>query len=180
MFGHQDEPQQPVTTSFAPPTDPAASPAADASFDASINALTAPSQPSEVVAPMNLPTPPLLDAQAPDGITSPSVPPTAPDFTSPTAADPALTPAAPATDTNALLDIKQQALQQLSPLVGHLDQSPEEKFRTTMMMIQAADNQDLIGAAYEAAQSITDEKARAQALLDIVNEINYFTQRQGK
>jgi hypothetical protein len=89
-----------------------------------------------------------------------------------------VTPAAPATatpDTDTLLDIKQQALQQLTPLVGHLEQSPEEKFRTTMMMIQAADNHELISAAYEAAQQITDEKVRAQALLDIVNEINYFT-----
>lgn len=76
-----------------------------------------------------------------------------------------------------LLQIKQQALQQLSPLVGHLDQTPEEKFRTTMMMIQASDNQDLIKDAYAAAQSIEDEKTRAQALLDIINEINYFTQQ---
>jgi len=75
-----------------------------------------------------------------------------------------------------LLTIKQQALQQLSPLVGHLEQSPEEKFRTTMMMIQASDNQALIKDAYAAAQAISDEKTRAQALLDIVNEINYFTQ----
>jgi len=44
------------------------------------------------------------------------------------------------------------------------------------MMIQAADDQSLIKDAYEAAQNINDEKARAQALLDIVNEINYFTQ----
>jgi len=79
-----------------------------------------------------------------------------------------------------LLQIKQQALQQLSPLVGHLDQSPEEKFRTTMMMIQASDNQDLIKGAYAAAQQIPDEKTRAQALLDIVNEINYFTQHQAQ
>jgi hypothetical protein len=78
-----------------------------------------------------------------------------------------------------LLDIKQQALQALSPLLGHLDQTPEERFRTTMMMIQAADNQSLIPTAYEAAQQIGDEKTRAQALLDIVNEINYFTQSQG-
>jgi hypothetical protein len=77
-----------------------------------------------------------------------------------------------------LLQIKQQALQQLSPLVGHLEQTPEEKFRTTMMMIQAADNQGLIKEAYAAAQEIEDEKTRAQALLDIVNEINYFTQHQ--
>lgn len=74
-----------------------------------------------------------------------------------------------------LIGIKQNALQQLRPLVGHLDQTPEEKFRTTMMMIQAADDQSLINEAYEAAKNISDEKARAQALLDVVNEINYFT-----
>ena len=79
------------------------------------------------------------------------------------------------TSTDELLDIKQQALQSLTPLVGHLEQEPEEKFRTTMMMIQAADNDSLIKTAYEAASKITDEKVRAQALLDIVNEINYFT-----
>jgi hypothetical protein len=75
-----------------------------------------------------------------------------------------------------LIDIKQKALGQLNPLMEHLDQTPEEKFRTTMMMIQASDDQKLVPIAYEAAQSIKDEKARAQALLDIVNEINYFTQ----
>ncbi len=77
---------------------------------------------------------------------------------------------------NELIDIKQQALTQLSPIISHLDQSPEEKFRTLMMMIQASDNQALIKEAYQAAEQITDEKAKAQALLDIVNEINYFTQ----
>ena len=78
--------------------------------------------------------------------------------------------------TDDLINIKQQALTQLSPLVGHLEQTPEEKFRTTMMMIQASDDQSLIKTAYDAAQKIEDEKTRAQALLDIVNEINYFTQ----
>jgi len=81
--------------------------------------------------------------------------------------------AVPADD---LMAIKQNALQLLTPLVGHLEQSPEEKFRTTMMMIQASDDHSLIKEAYSSAQAITDEKARAQALLDIVNEINYFTQ----
>ena len=74
-----------------------------------------------------------------------------------------------------LMGIKQQALQQLKPLVGHLEQTPEEKFRTTMMMIQASDDSSLIGDAYEAAKAISDEKTQAQALLDVVNEINYFT-----
>lgn len=79
-------------------------------------------------------------------------------------------------DDDGLLGLKQQALQQLSPLVDQLDQTPEEKFRTTMMMIQASDDQSLLKSAYDAAQAITDEKERAQALLDVINEINYFTQ----
>ncbi len=101
----------------------------------------------------------------------------------PQAADPAPVASVPApavagaVNIDDLLDIKRDALQQLTPLLGHLDQSPEEKFRTTMMLIQASDNQDLLKDAYEAAQQIEDEKARAQALLDVVNEINYFTQQ---
>ena len=74
-----------------------------------------------------------------------------------------------------LLSIKKDALSDLSPLVDKLDQTPDEKFRTTMMMIQASDDQTLIKRAYDSAKEITDEKERAQALLDIVNEINYFT-----
>lgn len=81
------------------------------------------------------------------------------------------------TPADDLLDIKQDALKALTPLVDHLEQTPEERFRTTMMMIQAADNQSLIKMAYESAQHISNDKERAQALLDIVNEINYFTQQ---
>ncbi len=82
------------------------------------------------------------------------------------------------TSTDELLALKQQALGELTPLVDHLDQSPEEKFRTTMMMLQSTDNQALLKDAYAAAQAITDDKTRAQALLDIINEINYFTQQK--
>lgn len=77
-----------------------------------------------------------------------------------------------------LLDIKKQALQQLTPLINHLDQTPLERFRTLMMLIQATDNQTLLKDAYDAAQKIEDDKVRAQALLDVINEINYFTQQQ--
>lgn len=85
------------------------------------------------------------------------------------------TRAADAAAPDELIGIKQDALQNLRPLIDHLDQVPEEKFRTTMMMIQASDDQSLIPQAYDAAKQISDEKARAQALLDVVNEINYFT-----
>ena len=108
-----------------------------------------------------------------------------------TPVDASVSPAVDASaDTNAtvanaggnddLISLKQQALQSLSPLLNHLDQAPEEKFKTTMMMIQASDDQSLVKTAYEAAQSIQDEKAKAQALLDVVNEINYFTQQGQK
>jgi len=76
-----------------------------------------------------------------------------------------------------LITIKKNALEQLFPLVDHLDQKPEEKFKTLLMMIQASDDQSMIQTAYEIAQQIPDEKLKAQALLDVVNEINYFTQK---
>lgn len=78
---------------------------------------------------------------------------------------------------NELEAIKKQALSQLSPLVHKLEQTPEEKYRTLIMMVQASDDKNLLAEAYEAAQKITDEKAKAEALLTIVNEINYFSQK---
>lgn len=130
---------------------------------------------------------PVLDTSATSDIPSADLP--APESTAETStSDNALNDTAtddsstdstpPATEGSGdLLQIKQDALQQLEPLVGHLDQSPEEKFRTLMQMIQAADNQTLLQQAYDTAKNIGDEKARAQALLDVVNEINYFTQQ---
>jgi hypothetical protein len=112
-----------------------------------------------------------LDSLAATPENGDDTPPT--NLPSPSHDDVMLTP--PSDD---LMALKSQALSQLSPLVGHLEQTPEEKFKTTMMMIQAADNKDLIKVAYEAAQAITDEKIKAQALLDVINEINYFTQQE--
>lgn len=172
MFGHQDD--QPQNTQNGgdvvfPPADlladglgdnPAASTTVGAPADSSQSDDTSVVSPVTPVEPANdapiiEPTPEVSQETEPD-FTFPT------DQSSPTADD--------------LIGIKQSALEQLTPLVDQLDQTPEEKFRTTMMMIQAADNKALIKTAYEAAQKIVDEKAKAQALLDVVNEINYFTQ----
>lgn len=110
---------------------------------------------------------PVVASDAPDSAAAPDLP-----------TNDSSDSAAPADDNQDLMGIKQQALSQLSPIVTHLDQSPEEKFKTLMMMIQASDNQSLIKEAYAAAEQITDETAKAQALLDVVNEINYFTQNK--
>ncbi len=169
MFGHENhdnnddhqQNDQAHATAVTVPTEPAADDSLGLSDESASAA--APSAPAV--------------ASASNGFTMDPV-----TTTVPTATPPAPVATTPATDApnDALLHIKQQALQHLSPLLGHLDQSPEEKFRTTMMMIQASDDQTLVKEAYASAQAIPDEKIRAQALLDIVNEINYFTQQQHK
>lgn len=77
-----------------------------------------------------------------------------------------------------LVEVKKKALTELIPLIDKLDMPPQEKFRTIMMMIQSSDDSRLVEKAYESAHAIEDEEARAQALLDVVNEVNYFTQPQ--
>jgi hypothetical protein len=84
-------------------------------------------------------------------------------------------PPPPADAVDDLNAIKQQVISELFPLIDELDQTPDERFKTLMMMIQATDNQTLLRSAFEAAHSIADTKQKAQALLDIINEINYFT-----
>ena len=81
-------------------------------------------------------------------------------------------------EDNELVSIKHQAVEELSPLLYKLDQPAEERFRTLMMMVQSTDNQSLLPKAHEAAKQIEDEEARAQALLDVINEVNYFTHPQ--
>lgn len=82
----------------------------------------------------------------------------------------------PKENSGDLLEIRRLALNDLQPLMDKLDMPPEEKYKTLMMMIQSTDNQSLLDTAYRAAHDIKNDKERAEALLDIVNEINYFTQ----
>jgi hypothetical protein len=114
-----------------------------------------------------------------DTITPTAIEPTPTMTPEPSTSDPAPSETKESTSSdNDLMSIKKNALQDLTPLLSQLEQTPEEKFRTTMMLIQASDDQSLVQSAYDAAKDITDEKVRAQALLDIVNEINYFTQEK--
>lgn len=136
------------------------------------------SQPGATDTQTALPPSPFIDSPTDTPAPAPAPEPTAPPSTPEPVSAPEPAPAVQNGD--ALVSIKEQALNNLAPLVGHLDQTPEEKFKTTMMLIQASDNSSLVKEAYEAAQQIPDEKVRAQALLDVVNEINYFTQKENK
>ena len=106
--------------------------------------------------------------------------PVAPVTPDPVMPDPiAPAPVAPILSTPAIggsLDsIKQDALNELRPLVDKLNVAPEEKFDTYLLLLRSTDDQALIEPAHEAARNITDEARRAQALLDIIKEIDYLS-----
>lgn len=98
-------------------------------------------------------------------------------------ADPTLatsTPTVTATSSESSSDlesIKKTALNELRPLIDHVDLPAEEKFDTYIMLIRSTDDTSLIAPAHAVAQSITDEKRRAEALLDIVKEIDFLTHK---
>lgn len=73
-----------------------------------------------------------------------------------------------------LESIKKDALSELRPLVDKLNVAPEEKFDTYLLLLRSTDDQALIAPAHEAARAIADEARRAQALLDIIKEIDYL------
>lgn len=78
-------------------------------------------------------------------------------------------------DTGPLSSIKKDALLELRPLVDKLNVSPEEKFDTYLLLIRSTDDASLIEPAHAAARSIGDEARRAEALLDIIKEIDYLS-----
>lgn len=116
---------------------------------------------------------------SPDPVATDQNDESATDITKPTTPEPVMptpvvstpTPTAdPALDT-----IKQTALNELRPLVDKLDVSPEEKFDTYLLLLRSTDDKTLIAPAHDAAIAIVDEARRAQALLDIIKEIDYFS-----
>jgi hypothetical protein len=93
-------------------------------------------------------------------------------FTSPASVAAPADLSAPSGD---LESIKKQALGELRPLVDKLDLAPDEKFDTYLLLLRSTDDQALIAPAYAAAQAITDESRKAQALLDVIKEIDYLS-----
>jgi len=178
IFGHQNNTSTPATPadSTAPKTDDSSA-SSPLRLDPT-DTVTTPDKLDDLDTPV---AQSVLNQPKEDKLAAPQVTPSddAAVVTPASKGEPALAiPPDEAPNAEDLLNLKQEALTQLTPLVDHLDQTPEERFRTTMMMIQSADNAALIKEAYASAQEIKDDKVRAQALLDIVNEINYFTHKK--
>lgn len=93
------------------------------------------------------------------------------------ATDPGATPFQPQLpeEPESLDDIKRDALFELRPLVEKLDLVPEEKFDIYLLLLRSSDDKTLIAPAHNAAKNIQDEARRAQALLDIIKEIDFLT-----
>ena len=88
---------------------------------------------------------------------------------------PELPPAPAAASAGGLDDVKLDAINELRPLVDKLNISPEEKFDTYLLLIRSTDDKTLVAPAHEAAKAIADEARRAQALLDIIKEIDFLS-----
>lgn len=128
-----------------------------------------------------IPTPPPIAAPEPAPVAQEPV------EEAPVVEEPAPTPAidysTPATTpsfggSDDLEGIKKDALNELRPLVDKLNVSPEEKFDTYLLLLRSTDDRTLIAPAHTAAQNIPDETKKAQALLDIIKEIDYLSNPQ--
>lgn len=129
--------------------------------EAAIAPLPEPPTPAEPPV-MSLPDPMSMPEQAEEPVAEPAfqMPSLAGDLTS-----------------ESLDNIKQDAISELRPLIDKLDVSPEEKFDTYLLLLRSTDDQSLVGPAHEAARLISDEARRAQALLDIIKEIDFFNNK---
>lgn len=120
-----------------------------------------------------------VNQQADDALQFEETPaPAAAPAPEPVTEDPAAAVAVPPVVADDLTPIKNEAINELRPLVDKLNLQPEEKFDTYLLLLRSTDDRTLIAPAHTAAQSITDEARKAQALLDIIKEIDYLSNPQ--
>lgn len=114
---------------------------------------------------------------------SPSLPPAPSPAATLPAAEPAPSlpsaevPAAAAANASNLETIKLDALKELRPLMDKVELPADEKFDTYLMLLRSTDDSSLIAPAHAAAQSIADEKRKAEALLEVIKEIDYLSRK---
>lgn len=83
---------------------------------------------------------------------------------------------APAAANSDLGSVKQKAMAALVPLLDSIqDLSPERKFDICLSAIRLTDNRDLAATALDAALAIQEDGTKAEALVELINEIDYLT-----
>lgn len=82
-----------------------------------------------------------------------------------------------ATMHNDLSNIKRRAIEALTPLLSNIQNtSPERKFDICLSAIRFTGNKGLAEPALEAALKIEEADAKAEALVELINEIDYLGQ----
>ena len=107
---------------------------------------------------------------------APPVPASMPNPIPPATPEPIAQPTPPSPVGPNLETIKQDAIAELRPLVDTLNLSPEDRFNTILLIIRSTDDASLLPAVHAAAKQIPDDGRRAQALLDVIKEIDFFKQ----
>ena len=72
-----------------------------------------------------------------------------------------------------LLDLRNKALDVLLPMVDKLEEPAERKFEILITAARSSDHPRLLGKTLDAAQQIEGDSQKANAILDVLNEINY-------
>lgn len=73
---------------------------------------------------------------------------------------------------------KKRAMDALVPIIRDLkDVSPERKFDICLSALRYTDDNDLVNVALDAALSIEEFGTKAEALVELVNEINYLLEQ---
>ena len=68
--------------------------------------------------------------------------------------------------------VKSMALSDLRPIIENVDIEPEKKFKIYKEIIDLTEDKACIEPAYNAAKGIQDQKAKAEALLFVVDTID--------
>ena len=138
-------------------------------------------QPTEQMAPIEpISVPDILPPEEPAPMPAPApmppvsepVLPPAPAPEPPMVEMPAPAYEEPASGDLSIHQVKEAALRDLVPLLGHLDMDPIQKFNMYRNIFEDLRDYTVLESAYRAAAEIQDEGERAQALLYLVEAID--------
>ena len=76
-------------------------------------------------------------------------------------------------DTNRIQELRAKALLALLPVMDQIDEKPERKFEILMTAVRTTGEIELLEKACETALTIENPSAKAEALIDIVNETSF-------
>ena len=71
-----------------------------------------------------------------------------------------------------LASIKEAMMRDLFPLMDKVQVEPEQKYEIFKEMIETTNDKSMIAGAYEAAKGLTDETAKAEALLYLIKRVD--------